>query len=400
MLKLAKSRSRNAIHARIANDEATRLRLKYDPYYRSFDRQEGTRVWIDGQELIMLASNDYLGLPFDPRVQAAATEAVAQWGTSTTGARMSNGTRHYHRALEERLAAFLGVEAVHVSAAGYLSCMSPIATFALKGDLIVVDRNVHSSLWSGIIASGAAVERFSHNNADHLAEVLGFEDPNRSKLLVLEGVYSMEGHIAKLPELLGVAQGHNCFVVLDDAHGIGVMGPEGRGTAAHFDLRDRIDVLTGSFSKSLASTGGFVAGSSAVIEYLRTHSKQMIFSAALAPSQAAAALKALEIVESEPEHRARLWENTRYYKRILDDLGFSYWESESPAVPLIMGGRERAYHMWRHLFEQGIFTVMAVAPGVPPGKDLLRTSVSALHTREQLDRAGEALALGRKRLGW
>jgi 7-keto-8-aminopelargonate synthetase-like enzyme len=244
----------------------------------------------------------------------------------------------------------------------------------------------------------ATVERFLHNNSMDLREVASSVDPKAPKMLVLEGVYSMEGHIAKLPEIIAAAESHNCFVVLDDAHGFGVLGRQGRGTVDHFGLNDKVDVLCGSLSKSLGSTGGFVAASRDLIEYLRTHSKQTIFSAALCPSQAAVALTSLEIMQTEPQHLERLWKNTKRYRDILHSLGLDTWESETPAVPIILGSKERAYLFWRALLEQGVFTVMSIAPAVPPGKDLIRTAISAMHSDEQIDRIGDAMAHALKKL--
>jgi len=376
---------------RCLSDEATRARLKYNPWYVTFERQEGARVWVDGREMIMLASNDYLGLSDHPKIVEAGQKALAEWGSSTTGARLANGSRQFHRELEERLADFLGKESCQILSAGYLACMSAVQTFAQKGDLILVDRNVHSSLWSGIKVSDARIERFSHNNPSDLQDILSTEDRKTPKLVVVEGVYSMEGHIARLPEIIEVIRDHNCFLVVDDAHGFGVLGDRGQGTVGYLDRTKEVDVICGSLSKSMSSTGGFVAGSKGVIEYLRTHSKQTIFSAAISPSQAACAMAALDVLQTEPEHRERLWDNTRYYKRLLNQLDLDIWDSETPAVPIVFGEKERAYRVWQRLLKEGVFTVVAIAPAVPPGKDLLRTAVSARHTREDLEKVAEAL---------
>lgn len=392
------SHHKNPILKRCLGDEATRMRKKYDPYYHSFDRQQGSHVWLKGKELILLSSNDYLGLSDHPKVLEAGCQALEEWGSSTTGARLANGSRAYHERFEEKLAAFLGKEACHVSAAGYLSCMSAVQAFGEKGDLILVDKNVHSSLWSGIGLTWARVERFAHNNPEDLREVLAFEKPETPKFLVFEGVYSMEGHIAKAPELLDVVRGQGCFTIMDDAHGFGVLGEQGRGTAKHFGVTEEIDVLAGSLSKALSSTGGFVAGSREVIDYLRTHSKQMIFSAAISPVQCACAEAALEVLQAEPEHLERLWRNTGRYKQILESLGLDTWGSETPAVPIVLGSKERAYRFWKLLLEGGLFTVMSIAPAVPPKKDLVRTAISARHTDEDLDHIADVMAKAIKRL--
>lgn len=390
-------RRRSSILQRCHDDEATRARLKYNPWYFHIERQEGSKVWVDGQEMLMMSSNDYLGLSDHPRVVQAGQAAMDKWGSSTTGARLANGSRQYHKELEEALADFIGKEACQVLSAGYLACMGAVMTFAQKGDLILVDRNVHSSLWSGISLSGARIERFAHNSPSDLQDILTTEDRDRPKLVVLEGVYSMEGHIAPLQELIEVGRDYNCFFVVDDAHGFGVLGDRGQGTVGYLDRLNETDVICGSLSKSMASTGGFVAGSRAVIEYLRTHNKQTIFSAAISPSQAGCALAALQVLQEEPEHRERLWENTRYYKRLLNQLDLDIWNSETPAVPIVIGSKERTYRIWKSLLDEGIFTVIAIAPAVPPGKDLIRTAVSARHTREDLDRVAEALSKAFKR---
>jgi 8-amino-7-oxononanoate synthase len=392
------SKSHQGVLARCRDDYATKMRLKYAPYYLAMEAQHGTTVKLDGRDMIMLSSNDYLGLTFHPKVIEAGRAAMIKWGTSTTGARTSNGSRAYHLELEERLAAFLGTEACHVHAAGYLSCMAATSTFAQKGDIVFADKNIHSCLWDGLRLSLATVERFSHNNPDDLREVIAASGSAAAKLIVLEGVYSMEGHIARLRELTEIAGEHGCFLILDDAHSIGVIGRQGRGTADHFGLTGKIDVICGSLSKSLASTGGFVAASREVIEYLRSHSKQTIFSAAISPGQAACAQAALEIMQTEPEHHERLWANTRKYRAILKHLGLDTWESETPAVPIVLGSKERAYLFWRALREKGIFTVLSIAPAVPAGKDLIRTAISASHTDEQISQVGDAMAYALKEL--
>lgn len=391
-------KEKKGILARCRDDYATKMRLRYAPYYHALDYQNGTTVKLDGREMIMLASNDYLGLSFHPKVIEAGRAALLKWGTSTTGARPANGSRSYHVQLEEKLATFLGREACHIHAAGYLSCLSSVASFAQKGDVVYADKNIHSCLWDGIRLSMATVERFSHNSPDDLRNVLLATASDAPKMLVIEGVYSMEGHIARLPELMDIADEQSCFSVLDDAHGFGVLGRQGRGTVDHFGVNDRVDVICGSMSKSLASTGGFIAASREVIEYLRSHSKQTIFSAAISPAQAACAEASLEIMQTEPQHLEKLWANTRKYRSILKGLGLDLWGSETPAVPIVLGSKERVYPFWQALMEKGVFTVMSIAPAVPAGKDLIRTAISAMHTDEQLEKIGEAMAYAVKRL--
>lgn len=392
------TRNKKALLTRCRDDYPTKMRLKYAPYYHAMEAQNGTTVRLDGRDMIMLSSNDYLGLSFHPKVIEAGRAAMLKWGTSPTGARTSNGSRAYHVELEEKLAAFLGREACHIHAAGYLSCLSSVASFAQKGDVILADKNIHSCLWDGIRLSMATVERFSHNNPDDLREVITAVNPETPKMLVIEGVYSMEGHIARLPEIAEVAEDNGCFLVLDDAHGFGVLGRQGRGTADHFGLNDKVDIVCGSMSKSLASTGGFVAASTEIIEYLRTNSKQTIFSAAIGPSQAACAQASLELMQAEPQHLEKLWSNTRKYRAILKSLGLDTWESETPAVPIVLGSKERVYPFWKALLEKGVFTVMSIAPAVPAGKDLIRTAISAMHTDAQLEKIADAMAYAVKKM--
>ncbi len=392
------TKNKKAIIERAQDDYATKMRLKYKPYYHAVDSQQGTHIRLQGRDMVMLSSNDYLGLSFHPKVIEACGAGARTWGSSTTGARISNGTRAYHVDLEEKLAAFLGREACHISVAGYVSCVSAVATFAQKGDMILADKNLHSCLWDGVRLSMASLERFSHNNPEDLRQILKNIPHSQTKMLVIEGVYSMEGHICQLPELAQIGEDAGCFTVLDDAHGFGVLGRQGRGTADHFKLNDKVDILCGSMSKSLASTGGFVSGSRELIEYLRTNSKQTLFSAAISPSMAAAASASLDIMQTEPQHLERLWRNTKRYREMLKGLGLDTWGSETPAVPIVLGSKELVYRFWQALLEKGVFTVMSIAPAVPPGKDLIRTAVSALHSDEDLEKIAAAMAYAVKQM--
>ena len=251
---------------------------------------------------------------------------------------------------------------------------------------------------SGIQLTGANCERFAHNHPEHLRDLLSAENPSANKAIVLEGIYSMEGHIARLPELVEVAQEFNAFVVLDDAHGIGVLGENGQGTADHFALTKEVDVICGSFSKSFSGTGGFVCSSKDAIDYMRSHSKQTIFSAALSPTATACAHAALKIFRSEPEHRERLNKNLSRYRNLLNELQLDTWESESPAVPIVLGKKEKVYYFWKALLEKGVYAIISIAPGVPPGKDLIRTAISAAHTDDDLDIIEEAIRYAAKKI--
>ena len=384
---------------RCESDTNTRLRLKYAPYYRVVDSADGVNIVMDGRPMVMMSSNEYLGLARHPKVVAATKRALEEWGTSPCGSRLANGSRAYHIELEETLAAFLGKEACHVTSAGYLACICSVSSLVQRGDILLVDPSIHSSLWDGALLSGAKIERFEHEDMDSLAELLEHLDPKPAKAIAVDGVYSMEGHIASLPRLCDLAEQHRAALVVDDAHGIGVLGRDGRGVCDQLGVTERVDLIAGSFSKSLASTGGFVAGSKALIEYLRSSSRQIIFSAAISAPGAASALTALQVMQEEPQHRERLWENYRYLRGLMDNLGLDYWQSPTPALPIVVGDREKCYWMWKTLWDEGFFTVISIAPGVPAGKDLIRSAVTSLHTKEQLDRFGEALKLAMKKAG-
>jgi 8-amino-7-oxononanoate synthase len=392
-------RKTKPIIARCNSDTNTRLRLKYAPYYHVIDSADGMNLVVEGRPMVMMSSNEYLGLSRHPRVVAAARQAVDTWGTSSCGSRLANGSRPYHVELEETLAAFLGKEACHILSAGYLSCMCSLASLVSRGDILILDPSVHSSLWDGALLSGAKIERFQHEDMKSLAKLLEDIGAPQAKAIAVDGVYSMEGHIASLPQLCDLAEQHGAALVVDDAHGIGILGRDGRGVCEHHGVTDRVDLITGSFSKSFASTGGFVAGDKALVEYLRSSSRQIIFSAAISPAAAASALAALEVFQREPEHRERLWSNYRHLRDIVQSFGIDYWESPTPALPIVVGDREKCYMMWKALWEAGFFTVLSIAPGVPPGRDLIRVAVTSQHTAEQLDRFGDALKMAMKRAG-
>jgi 8-amino-7-oxononanoate synthase len=393
------SRNSKPIIERCESDTNTRLRLKYAPYYRVADSADGINIVVEGRPMVMMSTNEYLGLARHPKVLAAAKKALDDWGASACGSRLANGSRAYHVELEETFAAFLGKEACHVTSAGYLACICSLSSLVQRGDVLLVDPSIHSSLWDGALLSGAKIERFAHEDMDSLAKVLEHLDPKQPKAIAVDGVYSMEGHIASLPRLCELAEQHRAAVVVDDAHGLGILGRDGRGVCDHLGVTDRVDLIAGSFSKSLASTGGFVAGSRAIIEYLRSSSRQIIFSAAISPPSAASARAALQVMQEEPQHRERLWANYHHLRGIMESLGLDYWQSQTPALPIVVGDREKCYWMWKTLWDEGFFTVLSIAPGVPPGKDLIRTAVTSLHTREQLDRFGDALKAAMKKAG-
>ena len=259
--------ARKAIIQRCESDTNTKLRLKYQPYYQNVTAATGVNIVVAGRPMVMMSSNEYLGLARHPQVLAAARQALEQWGASACGSRLANGTRAYHIELEEKLAAFLGVEACHVLAAGYLACACSLSSLVRRGDTLIVDPSIHSSLWDGALLSGAKIERFAHNDMESLAEVLRHIDRQSATAIAVDGVYSMEGHVAAMPRLCDLAEQYGAVVVVDDAHGLGILGRDGRGVCDELGVTKRVDLIAGSFSKSLASTGGVVAGRRAMIEY-------------------------------------------------------------------------------------------------------------------------------------
>ncbi|MDX6765159.1 MAG: aminotransferase class I/II-fold pyridoxal phosphate-dependent enzyme [Candidatus Methylacidiphilales bacterium] len=374
-------------------DDPDSLYLRhYQPYYHVVEQTSGSEVVSNGRKMVMMCSNEYLGLSQHPLVVESATQALKTWGTSPCGSRLANGTRSYHIELEEELADFLGTEACHVTSAGYLACMASISTLVHHGDSLFVDKSIHSSLVDGSLLSRAHLRRFRHENLPELEQMLAAAPPSRAKAIVVDGVYSIEGHIASLPHITRLGNLFQALVIVDDAHGLGVLGHEGRGTVNHYGLGAEVDVQVGSFSKSLASTGGFIAASRDTISYLRTHCRQIIFSAALPPAQSAAALTSLRILRSEPGHLAKMKDNCHYYRQGLESLGIDFWQSATAGFPIVIGSRERCYRVWHSLWEQGFFTVMVTSPGVAAGRDLIRTAMTAQHSRDQIDRFLAALA--------
>ncbi len=384
---------------RYSSDVGTKLRLKYQPYYHAIEAREGAYVTVKGRRMLMMSSNEYLGLSTHPRVLRASAAAIEKWGTSPCGSRLANGSRAVHEELEDQLAAFLGVEACHVLSAGYLACMGSLSTLVRRGDALLVDKSIHSALWDGALLGGATLERFNHEDMADLERLLLALPSGQAKAIAVDGVYSMEGHIASLPQIVELAEKHRAVTVVDDAHAIGVLGRDGRGSVDHYGLTGRVELTVGSFSKALASTGGFMAGSRGLIDFLRSNCRQIIFSAGLPASQAAAASEALRVMVEEPEHRARLMANADHYRAGLRKLGIDFWDSPTPGLPVVLGDKEKCYRVWQSLWEQGYFTVMAISPGVPAGRDLIRTSVTAQHTTEQIDGFLVALRQTLEKLG-
>lgn len=368
------------------------------PFFLPFDNSEGTEAVIDGHRVLMLGSNNYLGLTTDPRVRQAAIDATEKFGTSCTGSRLMNGTLELHLELERRLAAFVGKEAALVFSTGYQVNLGVISCLVGRGDSVVTDKEDHASIIDGSMLSLGTLRRFNHNDVDHLERVLQKIDDEHAALVVVDGLYSVGGDLAPLPEMLPICRKYNARIMVDDAHGLGIMA-RGRGTAAHFDLTDQVDLIMGTFSKSFASLGGFVAGDENVIHYIQHHARSLIFSAAMPASNVAAALAALDIMENEPERTDRLWEVSERMRTGLQSMGFDTGNSISPIIPVIIGEMEPALEAWKKLFDAGVYTNIFIPPGVPEGRCLLRTSYVATHTDEQIDRALKIFGEVGKELG-
>ena len=368
------------------------------PYFKPISESEDTLVVIDGQKKVMMGSNNYLGLTHHPKVLEAAKAALERYGSGCTGSRFLNGTLDLHEMLEARLAEFFGKEAALVFSTGYQANLGLISGIVDRNDVVLMDKLDHASIVDGAKMSFGQTERFGHNNLGQLERLME-KHAERGTLVIVDGVYSMEGDIADVPSLLKLCQKHGAALALDDAHSVGVLGPRGDGTAAHFGLTDDVDVTVGTFSKSLASIGGFVAASESIIHYLKHHSRPLIFTAALPPANTAGVLAALEVMIAEPERRTRLWENTKRLREGLQGLGFEIGNTQTPIIPVLIGTLERTFVFWRKLFDAGVFTNPVVPPAVPAAECRLRTSLMATHTADQIDFAVETFAKLGKELG-
>jgi 8-amino-7-oxononanoate synthase len=362
------------------------------PYFQPLQNSEGTTATFEGREVIMLGSNNYLGLTTHPKVRQAAMDAIAKYGTSCTGSRFLNGTLELHHELERRLARFMGTEAALTFTTGYQVNVGTISALVGRGDYVIIDKDDHASIVDGCLMCFGEMKRFSHNDVSSLEKVLSRLPEDAGKLVVVDGVYSMGGDIAPLPDIVAICKKYGARIMVDDAHGIGVTGPMGRGTAAHFGLLDQVDITMGTFSKSFASVGGFIAGNADVIHYIQHHARSLIFSASLPPANAATVLACLDIIEENPQIVDQLWANANYMRARLIEMGFDVGQSNTPIIPIIIRDDLRTVLAWRALADAGVYTNPVLPPGVPANMSLLRTSYTATHTRAHLDRALEIFA--------
>jgi len=368
------------------------------PFFIPLQDTEGTEVIIDGRRVIMIGSNNYLGLTTHPRVRQAAIDAIKRYGTSCTGSRFVNGTLELHQILEQRLADFVGKEAALVFSTGFQVNLGTISALVGKDDIVIVDKEDHASIYDGCRMAFGKMERFRHNDTADLERVLQKCPMETAKLVVVDGVFSMGGDIAPLPQIVELCQKYNARLMVDDAHSIGVLAG-GRGTPAHFGVTDKVDLIMGTFSKSFASLGGFIAGDADVMHYVQHFARSFIYSASIPASQVMAAMTALDIMENEPEHVERLWHNTHKMLDGFKQLGFNTGNSQTPVIPIIIGDQMQTLLTWKALFDAGLYTNPVIPPAVPPNTSLLRTSYMATHTDEQLDRVLEIFATVGKEMG-
>jgi len=368
------------------------------PYFHVVESEQSPEVIVEGRKMIMLGSNNYLGLTSHPKVKEAAIEAVRKYGSGCAGTRFLNGTLDIHVKLEEKLASFFRKEAALTFSTGYQTNLGIISSLAGKHDVVVIDKLDHASIIDACRLSYAEIKKFRHNDMENLEYVLK-ECGSRGKLVVVDGVYSMEGDIAPLPDIVRICKKYGARIMVDDAHGIGVLGETGRGTVEHFGLENEVDIIMGTYSKSLASIGGFVAASEEVIHYMKHSSRPLIFSASPPPASVAAVIAALDIIDQEPERRERLWHNTNKMMKAFQQMGYDTGVAETPIIPLLMGKMERAFMMWRALNDGGVFSNPVIPPATTPGRCLIRTSYMATHTDEMLDRALEVIEKAGRQLG-
>jgi len=354
-------------------------------YFRTLESPQDPEVVVNGKRVIMIGSNNYLGLTNHPRVKEAAIKAIEKYGTGCAGSRFLNGSLEMHKELENKLASFFRKEAALVFATGYQTNLGAISAIVGRNDVAIIDKDDHASIIDGCRLSLGKAQKFRHNDMADLERVLD-ATKGKGQLIIVDGLFSMEGDIADLPGIVRLAKAYGARIMVDDAHAIGVLGNGGRGTAEHFGLENEVDIIMGTYSKSLAAIGGFVAGQADVINWIKHLARSMIFSASLPPSLVASVSTALDIIEEQPELRARLWRNTNKMLRGYKKIGYDTGMSETPIIPVLIKDTMKTYQMCKLLFENGVFVNSVISPAVPPGRELLRTSYMTTHTEEQLDK--------------
>jgi len=369
------------------------------PYFREIESDQDTEVIINGKRVLMFGSNSYLGLTNHPKIKEAAKHAIDKYGTGCAGSRFLNGTLDIHIKLEERLANLVGKEGALCFSTGFQVNLGVVSILTGRQDFILVDELDHASIIEGSRLAFSKVLKFAHNDMKALEAKLKNCPSYSVKLIVVDGIFSMEGDIVKLPELVHLAEKYKATIMIDDAHSIGVLGKNGSGTASHFSLTNNVDLIMGTFSKSLASLGGFIASDKEIINFIKHKSRSLIFSASMTPASAATVLAAIDIMESEPDRMQTLWELTNYALSGFKNLGFDTGKSESPIIPLFIRDEIKALKLTVMLLEEGVFVNPIVSPAVPKKDCLIRFSLMATHTREQVHIAVEKIKKASKILG-
>ena len=361
------------------------------PYFRCIDSEQDTEVIMSGKKVLMFGSNSYMGLTNHPRIKEAAIEAVRKYGTGCAGSRFLNGTLDIHLQLEKELAEFVGKDEALVYSTGFQVNLGVLSCITGRRDTILCDELDHASIVDGRRLSFSTLRKFRHNDMEHLERELQRCEPDTIKLIVVDGVFSMEGDVANLPEIVRLKNKYNASIMVDEAHGLGVLGNQGRGTCDHFGVTQDVDLIMGTFSKSLATIGGFIAGDKEVINYIRHNSRSYIFSASNTPAATAAAIEALHIIKEEPERMENLWKITRYALENFRNLGFEIGATTTPIIPLYIRDTDKTFMVTKMLWDEGIFVNPVVPPACSPQDTLIRFSLMATHTKEQIDRALEAM---------
>src|ERR1700761_5531605 len=389
------------LHDKIAlfkDAEMARSRGLY-PFFRPIESGQDTEVIIDGQRVLMFGSNSYLGLTNHPKIKEASKKAIDEYGTGCAGSRFLNGTLDIHIELEQKLAQYVGKEAALLFSTGFQVNLGVLSSITGRNDYLILDEYDHASLIDGSRLSFSKTIKYSHNDMEDLRRKLSILPEEAVKLIAVDGIFSMEGDIVKLPEIVEIADEFGANIIVDDAHSLGVIGHNGAGTASHFNLTEDVDLIMGTFSKSLASLGGFIAADFATIDYLKHRARSLMFSASMPPGSVASVIAALDIIQSEPERIQKLWDNTNYATKLLLEEGFDLGPTESPILPIYVRDNEKTFLVTKHLQNAGIFVNPVVSPAVPSDSSLLRFSLMATHTFAQIDEAIEKIARAFKDVG-
>ncbi|MGZ3836845.1 MAG: serine palmitoyltransferase [Mucilaginibacter sp.] len=389
------------LHEKIAQFQDANLirEMGLYPYFRPIESGQDTEVIIDNKRVLMFGSNSYLGLTSHPKIKEASKKAIDKYGTGCAGSRFLNGTLDIHIELENRLAKYVNKEAAVLFSTGFQVNLGVLSSITGRNDYLILDEYDHASLIDGSRLSFSKVIKYAHNDMEDLQRKLSILPEEAVKLIAVDGIFSMEGDIVKLPEIVQIADKFGANIMVDDAHSLGVIGHNGAGTASHFGLTDEVDLIMGTFSKSLASLGGFIASDAVTIDYLKHRARALMFSASMPPGSVASVIAALDIIESEPERIAKLWDNTNYAMKLLLEEGFDLGPTESPILPIYVRDNEKTFLVTKHLQDSGIFVNPVVSPAVPSDSSLLRFSLMATHTFEQIEEAVEKIAKAFKDVG-